>query len=220
MAEAFAFTKKCMTEIEPANPAGLVTDNSEPVTGEKRLLIEVVCFSNERCLSYCAFASSKRCLHTRWVRQEREDAHLGCPGERPILLVRQLCRLQSCLIKALSSSANQLMQAVAAAVSERSWALNANLLQGHCRKYMAYLKPVTLPVTFLLPLAGSAGVPEAHAGFLEVFQTMEDPPKGVTALSQAWQKVTGEQPRQKPPSSSFLFILTARGKVAATEIYF
>ena len=48
-----------------------------------------------------------------------------------------------------------------------------------------------MPVPFLLPVAESVGLPEAHVAFLESFQMLENAPEGQTGLSQAWSKVTG-----------------------------
>ena len=52
--------------------------------------------------------------------------------------------------------------------------------------------PMKLPIPFLMPLADSVGLPEAHVAFLECFQDLENAPKGRLHLSRAWKKATGE----------------------------
>ncbi|KAK9842880.1 hypothetical protein WJX74_003838 [Apatococcus lobatus] len=48
-----------------------------------------------------------------------------------------------------------------------------------------------MPIPFLMPLADSVGLPEAHVEFLESFQELENAPAGRLHLTRAWQKVTG-----------------------------
>lgn len=48
-----------------------------------------------------------------------------------------------------------------------------------------------MPVPYLMPLADSVGLPEAHVEFLESFQELENAPQGRLHLTRAWQQVTG-----------------------------
>lgn len=71
------------------------------------------------------------------------------------------------------------------------------LLQGMCtiahNDYIKAMKsPIKMPVPFLMPLADSVGLPEAHVAFLESFQELENAPQGRLHLTRAWQQVTGK----------------------------
>ena len=71
--------------------------------------------------------------------------------------------------------------------------------QGRCRKLELHVdvngKPHSrLPVPWLSKLSGGSQQPVAAETFHEIvraFQTLENAPAGHTALSDAWQKVTG-----------------------------